>query len=691
MYNTLRLMKSHLSKIFNNKFFPLVLLGIVMITYGYQLSRMGLYWDDWEIIYLDNFHSPGAYWDYFLYARPLTSWLYLVLSPVIGMNPVAWQVVNIIFRWAGMTFFWFALRLVWPKRSFEIGWISLLLAAYPAFTQHSVAVTYARHFACLALFAVSLWLNLLALENPKRWLLYTIPAALASLLQLITLEYFFGLEFLRPLFLWILIRRKEHSLKNGIKNLLVQWAPYALIILIFVGYRFVWYPLVSPNPEANAPVLFERLAENPVGEMIKFANLIVQDFVHLNLDNWLEPMEPGDFELKAKANWLSWGFAALIALFSAWFLIKASSDSAENDGNGDTFIRDSILFGLVGFLAGGIPVWITGRQSIGGPWADRFALGPMFGAILLLVGLIHWFSRRRLQQSILVGVIFGFALSSQMQTVNKYRLSWDNQKDFYWQLNWRAPSIKPGTAVIGPAMPFALVNDLHIGFALNSIYDQGAQSFEAPLWFFRAGGLQGELVPALKPGYPIDYRYLTAHFSGTTDQVLVAEYSYGTSCLHIIAEDDRNRIGLANDTRMLFKLSKPELIDTSPDSIVHPPEEIFGPEPDHGWCYYYQKMDQARQTGDWEEAARLADEAGDKGFSPKSVFEYSPVILSYIHTGQIEKAGAASLAARQKDEDQTGFICSLWKNHWENQDDPVFQDIFTSLECNAVISTAVDQ
>ena len=47
-------------------------------------------------------------------------------------------------------------------------------------------------------------------------------------------------------------------------------------------------------------------------------------------------------------------------------------------------------------------------------------------------------------------------------------------------------------------MPFALVNDLHIGFALNTIYDQGGKSFEAPLWFFRAGGMTGDLVPALK-------------------------------------------------------------------------------------------------------------------------------------------------------------------------------------------------
>lgn len=684
-------MKTFFSKNNPHTLFPLVSLGIVLITYGYQLSRMGLYWDDWEIIYLDNFNDARAYWDYFLHARPLTSWLYLLLSPLVGMNPIAWQVINILFRWAGLTGFWFALRYIWPKRSFEVGWICLLMAVYPAFTQHSVAVTYVRHFACIALFTGSLWFNLQAVENPKKWWIFTIMATLLSLLQLITLEYFFGLELLRPFFLWIVLQRKHSNWRKTLKKLVLQWVPYILVILVFVGYRFIWYPMVSPNPEANAPVLFERLTANPFGELIKFTNLVVQDFIHLNLDNWLEPMEPGDFELKAKANWLSWGFGALIAFFSAWFLLHCGRETPENEAGEDTFIRDSIIIGVFGVLAGGIPVWITGRQSIGGPWADRFALGPMFGAILLLVGVIHWFSRRRLQQSILIGVVFGFALSSQVQTVNKYRLSWDHQRDFYWQLGWRAPSIEPGTALVGPAMPFALVNDLHIGFALNAIYDQNAKSFEAPLWFFRSGGMTGELIPDMKPGNSIDYRYLTAHFTGSTDKILAVEYSYGTSCLKVITEEDRYRAGLSNDSGMLFKLTKPDLIRTVSDQAVLPPEVVFGPEPEHAWCYYYQKMELARQIEDWDTTANLADEAADKGYAPKSIFEYTPMILGYIHTGQTDKASKSSLDAQQKDPDQTSFICSLWQIHWIDQDNPIYKDIRVSLQCDPVMDSAVEQ
>ncbi|HEX7555038.1 MAG TPA: hypothetical protein VF338_00330 [Leptolinea sp.] len=668
---------------------PLLLLGVVLITYGYQISRMGLYWDDWEIVYLDHFKDARVYWDYFLYARPLTGWLYILISPLLGMNPISWQVLNILLRWAGLVGFWWTLRIVWPRKSLEIAWVCLLLAVYPAFTQHSVAVTYARHFACIALFTISLGLNLMALDHPNRWWMFTIPAALASILQLVTLEYFFGLELLRPIFLWIVLYRRNQNWKSTLNAVIIQWLPYIFVLIIFAGYRFVWYPMVSPNPEANAPVLFERLASNPLGEAIKFANLVLQDLVHLNVDNWFNPINPGSIELKAKANWLSWGAAAVIALFSGWIVFHFRNDTKEIQPGKDTFVREAIIIGLIGLLVGGIPVWITGRQSIGGPWADRFALGPMFGAVLLLVGIIHWFSREKLQQSILFGLIFGIALSSQMQTVNKYRLSWDNQNDFYWQLAWRAPAIKPGTAIVGPSLPFALVNDLHIGFALNAIYDQGGKSFEAPLWFFRAGGMLGDLIPAFKPGHTIDYHYLTAHFKGSTDQILVANYSYGTSCLRIATQEDQLRGGVGNDEGMLIKLSDPQLINPNPPVPAIPPSSIFGTEPEHGWCYSYQKMELARQQNDWQEAARLADEAAKKGQSPKNSLEYTPVILAYINTAQSDKALTASMAAQKMDGNQTEYFCSLWS---QNQlsgkvTAGLMNQVKSALQCEPSVST----
>jgi hypothetical protein len=55
----------------------------------------------------------------------------------------------------------------------------------------------------------------------------------------------------------------------------------------------------------------------------------------------------------------------------------------------------------------------------------------------------------------------------------------------------------------------------------------------------------------------------------------------------------------------------------------------LGEEPEHGWCFYYQKMNLARQQGNWDEVARLARESADLGLSPRDVSEWMPVLEAY--------------------------------------------------------------
>ncbi|HEY3477200.1 MAG TPA: hypothetical protein VGK56_21470, partial [Anaerolineales bacterium] len=79
--------------------------------------------------------------------------------------------------------------------------------------------------------------------------------------------------------------------------------------------------------------------------------------------------------------------------------------------------------------------------------------------------------------------------------------------------------------------------------------------------------------------------------------------------------------------------SDPELIDLS--SADHdPPSVVFGPEPPHEWCYYYEKADLARQRGDWEEVVRLGDEAIQAKLAPQDDIEWMPFLQAYAHTGE---------------------------------------------------------
>jgi hypothetical protein len=65
------------------------------------------------------------------------------------------------------------------------------------------------------------------------------------------------------------------------------------------------------------------------------------------------------------------------------------------------------------------------------------------------------------------------------------------------------------------------------------------------------------------------------------------------------------------------------------------PETLFGPEPEHGWCYYYQKATLARQRGDWNEVLRLADEARSKDLAPNDLIEWIPLLQAYALNDRI--------------------------------------------------------
>jgi hypothetical protein len=60
---------------------------------------------------------------------------------------------------------------------------------------------------------------------------------------------------------------------------------------------------------------------------------------------------------------------------------------------------------------------------------------------------------------------------------------------------------------------------------------------------------------------------------------------------------------------------------------------MFGPEPAHRWCYYFEKADLALQTGDWESVAALGKQASAAGLHPEDWVEWTPFLQAYAYLG----------------------------------------------------------
>jgi hypothetical protein len=98
-----------------------------------------------------------------------------------------------------------------------------------------------------------------------------------------------------------------------------------------------------------------------------------------------------------------------------------------------------------------------------------------------------------------------------------------------------------------------------------------------------------------------------------------------------------------------------------PDPAPVPPDtDIFGPEPEHTWCYYFQKADLARQTQDWNEVLDLYQQAKQSGFFPENGAEYLPLIEAYVQTGNWQNAYDLTLKARRLSLGALKMMCSNW-------------------------------
>ncbi len=144
-------------------FYPAALLLIGLIAHGYAISSLGYFWDDWEVVFLLNTKNLPLLYGYFAFDRPF-AWPYQLMYAAFGMNPIAWHLVTLLLRWAGILLIYYSLRLLWPRYDSYLRWLGALLIVYPGFFQQSISAAYNRHFAAFFLFALSIYLMVLAVK-----------------------------------------------------------------------------------------------------------------------------------------------------------------------------------------------------------------------------------------------------------------------------------------------------------------------------------------------------------------------------------------------------------------------------------------------------------------------------------------------------------------------------------------------
>ncbi len=216
---------------------------------------------------------------------------------------------------------------------------------------------------------------------------------------------------------------------------------------------------------------------------------------------------------------------------------------------------------------------------------------------------------------------------------------------------WRAPAIASGSTLLVyyPGVNYADDTDIVWGPA-NYVYYRGPQRQLPVKVSISALTTDTSAMNNLLLGHDSQISTYRAHTS-TIDyaDTLIIIQSAEDSCVRVI--DPRwPTFSLTDDPalRLLAPVSRVEGIASSTAPAVVP-ASLFGPEPEHAWCYYFEKASLAAQHGNWQEVAALGAQADKLGLHPNDQIEWMPFLQAQAYLGDLQAVrGIASRINTEK-------------------------------------------
>lgn len=584
---------------------------------------------------------------YFSTNRPVWALLYQITTRIFPHVPIYWQIFALFWRWLGAAVLFFIGKQLFPKNEKLAFALSVLFLLYPGFNQQWASYLYSHFFIVLFFFLISYYLMLRG---------KTIPALIFSALNLWMMEYFFVLELIRPFVILASHRDDPAPLKTRIQSTLKQWLPYLSVFTLAVFSRiFLFNNQIYKIGLKDAPV---PLAE----KILSLLKNIFASFWTTTGAAWLQIFQlpnPAVDGARTIALYVFVLLAAAALIFFGYGLESLPTFAAKSEGGAIHDKKDradsawALGLGAVMLALAGPPFWLTNVPvSLGFP-ANRATLSFMLGASFILAGLLNLLPHKL---KYVLALLVALAAGRQFLWANDFRRDWNEHKNLFWQMTWRAPALKKNTMVlINEELDYYADNSL--GAALNWIYAPQNHSANIDYVLFYPTNRK-EL--SLLPNAPIDYDFLAGQFHGDTSQT-VAFYYAPPKCLRLLDPEIDSVNKMIPDETLLrdaARLSSSQWVLNEALAVMPP---AYGDEPARGWCYYFQKADLARQLKNWDDVARLGDLAFKLDDYPNDPVERFVFIEGYAHAGQWEKAWELSKTSYKVSKTYVRApLCALW-------------------------------
>jgi len=454
------------------------LLVIAALVYGFFIPRLGFYQDDWPLVWV--YHSLGAkgFAVYFKGNREIAGKVFSIAFPIIGTSIFRWHVVALLLRWLSSAFLFMGFRSLWPEKEAQAWMVSAFALLYPGFSEQPMAVTFLPHHLSFLFVAISFCLTIWAIHSPQFAWLFTAVSVFAALLGYMIIDYFIGLEFLRPAVIAMALGLGTKS-RSGIvaefRSVAIKWSPYAIAMASCAIWRLFLHTTWPPEYDGVSQIA--GIVHHPLHELSDRIAGGVQNIFLGSAVAWSRVVTLELVDYKSRIVQLTLGMG-LIVCFISYITLRTLHDRhrkavpSRDRPTGNVSSFSFLILGLAALIVGGLPIaYANLRVAYDSIYLfDRYTLCYLLGASVLLVGICGVSSSRQNRNILLATVFIFFAATYHIKNESAYRRDWNFQRSFFWQLAWRAPELKSGTTIFVDHLPFSLRSD-HSAGLVDLLYD----------------------------------------------------------------------------------------------------------------------------------------------------------------------------------------------------------------------------
>ena len=604
---------------------------ISIFVYLVHVSRFSYYRDDWYYMYDGLVGGKGIFVEMFRHLRPARGPLFEFLFGVFGTNPIPYHFLLYCSRLTGGLGSLWLYRILWPKQRSATFFMALLYLIYPGFLWWIQGFEYQPMVLSVGLQIFSIIFTLKAIQSDRhvKWISWTAAALIAGWAYLAFVEYAIGMEVFRWLCVYLVVSR---SSERKPRQTIIQTMRMLVIPILIPAFFLIWHVFLFDNERKAADISLQT------GAVLYSPNTLLWWLIHfvqsvLNVSGfaWVLPFN-GIFNflrLKDALFAIGWMVVVLAISYITYRLTHADDESASSW----TWQLEAISMGFIGVSAGVMPIIIANRVVT----FDRFshyALPASLAAATFVVGLVYMLTETRIRLAVL-SVLIGLSAVTHGATAARAQNEEALINQFWHQIAWRVPGLRAGTVLLAnyAGMDYADGNDIVWGPA-NFIYHPEAQSQRPFIVPVSAARMEADTPKNILEGAQFRQNHIVvSEFSYDFTNLLVMSMPSENSCVHVL---DANWAELSVRDTALVALaasrSKVEnvIIDGTERDL---PATIFGAEPPHIWCYYYQKAQLARQQENWDAILKIGDEVAALNLHPNDQVEWMPFLQAAAISG----------------------------------------------------------